>query len=202
MYTYQLKLLDRDTNDELWSMSSPPTRVNYFQGNDRGGPWPCYISGHLAVVYLGHMVYGLDLAERKKLWEVDLFNSERHPVDVQTQPMLSLNAGALEITNARGTTDRLGQIGAVMPSFVCLRTEDALQAVDPINGNVLWTRSDLAGRTQIFGDDRTVYLVDTPPAMPRGDRHEPSAAATELPYKFLISAAPSSSARKCSVIVW
>jgi outer membrane protein assembly factor BamB len=162
MMSYQLKLFDRDTNDELWSMAAPPTRVSYFQGNDRGSTWPCYITGHLAVVYLGHMVYGLDLAERKKLWEFDLFNPERHPLDIQTQPMLSLNSdGALEVSNARGTNDRLGQIGAVTSSFVCLRTEDALQAVDPVNGHVLWTRSDLAGRTQIFGDDRTVFLVDT-----------------------------------------
>ena len=76
--------------------------------------------------------------------------------------MLSLSAtGALEVTNARGTTDRLGQIGAVTSSFVCLRTEDALQALDPMTGNVLWTRSDLSNRTQIFGDERMLYLVDT-----------------------------------------
>jgi outer membrane protein assembly factor BamB len=162
MTAYHLMVFDRDTNEELWSMSAPPTRVSYFQGNDRGSTWPCYMTGHLAVVYLGHTVYGLDLAERKKLWEYDLFNPERHPLEAQVQPMLSLTpSGALGITNARGTTDRLGQIGAVTSSFVCLRTEDALQALDPVTGNVLWTRSDLSNRTQIFGDERTLYLVDT-----------------------------------------
>jgi outer membrane protein assembly factor BamB len=78
------------------------------------------------------------------------------------QPMLSLTpTGALEVSNARGTTDRLGQIGAVTCSFVCVRTEDALQALDPVTGNVLWTRSDLSNRTQIFGDERTLYLVNS-----------------------------------------
>src|SRR5258708_13328663 len=111
-------------------MSAPPTRVGFLQGNDRGAAWPCYMTGHLAVVYLGHMVYGLDLAERKKLWEYDLFNQERHPLEVQTQPMLSLTAaGALEVSNARGTTDRLAQIGAVTPSFVSLRTAAPFHAL-------------------------------------------------------------------------
>ena len=162
MTVYQLKLLDRDSNEELWSLSAPPTRVNYFPGNDRGSSWPCYMTGHLAVVYLGHMVYAIDLAERKKLWEYDLFNPERHPIEPQMQPLLSLTpTGELEISNTRGTTDRLGQIGAVTPSFVCLRTDDALRALDPVTGNVLWTRSDLSKRTNIFGDERTLYLVDS-----------------------------------------
>ncbi len=65
------------------------------------------------------------------------------------------------MSNTRGTNDRLGQIGAVTSSFVCLRTEDALLALDPVSGNVLWARSDLSNRTQIFGDERTIYLVDT-----------------------------------------
>ena len=138
MYAYHLKLFDRDTNDELWSMSSPPTRINYFPGEDRTASWPCFMAGHLAVVYLGHVVYGIDLSERKKLWEFDLYNPERHPLDGQIQPMLSLNAnGALELKNARGTIDRLGQIGAVTPSFVCLRTADGLQGLDPVTGSVL-----------------------------------------------------------------
>jgi outer membrane protein assembly factor BamB len=158
---YNLKLIDRNTNEELWSLSSPPTRLAYLQGNDRGASWPCYMSGHLAVVYLGHTVYGLDLAERKKLWEFDLFNPERHPIEGQMQPFLSLTSnGSLEITNARGTADKLGQIGAVTSSFVCLRTDDGLQGLDPVTGSVLWTRSDLSTRTQIFGDERTLYLVD------------------------------------------
>ena len=120
------------------------------------------MTGHLAVVYLGHMVYAIDLAERKKLWEYDLFNPEHHLSEPQTQPMLSLNAeGALEVSNARGTYDRLGQIGAVTSSFVCLRTDDSLQGLDPVTGNVLWTRSDLGKRTNIFADERTLFLVDS-----------------------------------------
>ena len=31
MTSYQLKLLDRDSNDELWSMSAAPTRVGLFR---------------------------------------------------------------------------------------------------------------------------------------------------------------------------
>ncbi len=62
MTAYHLKLIDRNTNDEVWSMATPPTRISYIHGNDRGSSWPCFMSGHLAVVCLGHVVYGLDLA--------------------------------------------------------------------------------------------------------------------------------------------
>ena len=73
----------REAGDR-WEIAFSLNGLAVNQYNNPGVTWPCYITGHLAVVYLGHMVYGLDLAERKKLWEYDLFNPERHPIDVQT----------------------------------------------------------------------------------------------------------------------
>lgn len=185
---FQLKVLDKDSNEERWSLSAPPTRVTYneyiggMNGNNaammRGRmpvaspiatptPFPYYTRGHLVVLYLGHMVYGLDLADQKKLWEVDLLSPGRLGLGPQQQPwntvqqLLTLDPEAgLRLHNPQGITEPLGQIGPVTASYVCLRTHEGLVAVDPVDGSVLWTKTDVSPHTHIFGDEEYVYLID------------------------------------------
>jgi outer membrane protein assembly factor BamB len=185
---FQLKVLDKDSNEERWTLSAPPTRVNYsnymvgmnpngavFRGMVAGArvpsavnppPLPYYTKGHLAVLYLGHMVYGLDLADRKKLWEVDLLSPTRLGLGPQqpwnnVQQLLTLDAEAgLRLHSSQGVTEPLGQIGPVTASYVCLRTHEGLVALDPVDGSVLWTKTDVSPHTQIFGDEEHVYLID------------------------------------------
>jgi len=42
---------------------------------------------------------------------------------------------------------------------ICLLKRDALEAIDPVTGRTLWTRSDVNSRTQVFGDDHNIYVV-------------------------------------------
>ncbi len=184
---FQLKVLDKDSNEERWSLSAPPTRVNYMDyvaalnpngvmlrgiravalpsaGNPPSLPY--YTKGHLAVLYLGHMVYGLDLVDRKKLWEVDLLSPGRLGLGPQqpwnnVQQMLTLDGEAgLRLHSSQGITEPLGQIGPVTASYVCLRTHEGLVALDPVDGSVLWTKTDVSPYTYIFGDEEYVYLID------------------------------------------
>jgi hypothetical protein len=75
--------------------------------------------------------------------------------------LLTLDAAAgLRLHNSQGVTEPLGQIGPVTASYVCLRTYEGLVAVDPVDGAVLWTKTDVSPHTQIFGDDEYVYLID------------------------------------------
>jgi outer membrane protein assembly factor BamB len=162
---FEFKLLDGNTNEPLWTLKSPEARLTYNYGNRSGPRFPCYLQGHLAVFYLGHIVYGVDLAERKKLWEYPLLTPERadseQPFNA-AQGMLSVDPdGTLTLVSARGTTEKLGQIGPVTASYVCLRTQEGLVGLDPVRGAVLWTKNDLANNTQIFGDEQYVYLVET-----------------------------------------
>jgi outer membrane protein assembly factor BamB len=43
---------------------------------------------------------------------------------------------------------------------VCLQTSDGLVAADPLTGGTLWTRSDIAPNSRLFGDDETVFVVE------------------------------------------
>jgi hypothetical protein len=87
---FQLQVRDKDSNDERWSLAAPPTRVVYtdYTANMPNNalalrrinmapnpvsattPFPCYTKGHLVVLYLGHMVYGLDMVDQRKLWDL------------------------------------------------------------------------------------------------------------------------------------
>src|SRR5205085_1360672 len=64
------------------------------------------------------------------------------------------------LSNNQGRTEKLGQIGPVTTSYVCLRTDEGLLALHPVSGTVLWTKTDLSADTQIFGDDENIYLID------------------------------------------
>jgi outer membrane protein assembly factor BamB len=170
---FKLKLFDRETNEERWSFMSAPTKVLPDMSSLSAARSPYYTKGHLVVLYLGHVVYALDLVERRKLWEKDLLNMDRLALDQPyPQYLLSIDPeGALHLSWQQNSREKLGQIGPVTASYVCLRTHEGLMALDPIRGDVLWTKTDLAANTHIFGDDQNVYLVDA------SDGHASSARA-------------------------
>src|SRR5262249_33029219 len=70
---HQLKVLDRVTNEERWSQNL--TRTNFMNflynfGNPNQPPrFQYHAVGHLFVLSLGHMVFGLDPVNKKVLWE-------------------------------------------------------------------------------------------------------------------------------------
>jgi outer membrane protein assembly factor BamB len=165
MGAYQLSWLEGDSGDELWSLNSSPTRATFMNNNNVNSLFPYYTKGHLAVLYLGHTVYGLDLTDPKKphkLWEKELLNpAQLSMTDPNFQQILDLDAeGALHLSNVQNTRTKIGQIGPVTSAYVCLLTQDGLAALDPISGNILWTKTNITPQTRIFGDDEYVYLVE------------------------------------------
>jgi outer membrane protein assembly factor BamB len=162
MNSYELRLLDRDTEEVRWSVTAPATRAAYTHYNTNNLRFPIYTKGHLVIAYVGHVVYALDPVAKKKLWDRDLLSLDR--VDMsqpyQQYALTVDKEGALHLFNPMGTNDGLGQIGPVTASFVCLRTPDGLVALDPVKGNVLWTKTDLAQQTHLFGDDQYIYLIE------------------------------------------
>jgi outer membrane protein assembly factor BamB len=68
--------------------------------------------------------------------------------------------GTLQVLYADGFMQRVGQTGPIEPSYVCLQTREGLVALDPLRGTILWTKTDVPAQTQVFGDDRHVYLVE------------------------------------------
>jgi outer membrane protein assembly factor BamB len=160
--SYQFKLLDRDSNEPLWTVSSAASRATYNPYIAGNAPFPFFARGHLVILYLGHTVCALDLVDRKKLWEYDLVPAERLSMEQPySTPQLTFDKeGVLHLMNQQNKLEMLGQIGPVTSSYVCLRLPDKLTALDPVTGTALWTKTDISSRARVFGDEQFVYLVD------------------------------------------
>lgn len=166
MNYFQLKLIDRTTNDERWSQNLPRQNnqhLQYLYSPQSGGAqsalrFPYLVQGHMAVYALGTMVFGLDLMERKILWEKDLLGTQA----VQGQIIPGAHGG-LEIIYPDSRREKIGQSGPFEPGYVCLVTRNGLVALDPVKGSILWTKSDVPAWTQVFGDGQHLYMVEVRP---------------------------------------
>jgi outer membrane protein assembly factor BamB len=123
-----------------------------------GQPRFAYARGHLLVLCLNHTVYGFDLADGRKLWDLDLFG--KAGASAQPPQIDSDADGVVYVISPDGTRKRLGQVGVVEASYVCLLTGDGLVALDPTRGTELWKKTEVPSQCQLFGDDRYVYLVE------------------------------------------
>lgn len=155
--TFQLALLDRDTGEERWTHPIGTGGLSYALPSLYNGRATYFLRGHFAVFQLGTIIYGFDLLDRKKLWEWNLLGSE------STNPaanLIHIDDTGVTLTNASGVKVRLGQLGPVAASYVCLKTRDGLVALDPIRGVELWRKADVPTQTQLFGDENRVYLIE------------------------------------------
>lgn len=158
--TYQLALVDRDTNEETWSMpvNVPANALSYVTSTPGGPPLFYRVRGHLAVLHLGHMLYALDLAQRRLLWERNLLGRDMPPPLFQIQQDKDGNLD-LDIPGL-GQTERLAQLGPVTAGYVCLRSREGLMALDPVSGQELWVRTDVPRNLYLFGDQWAVYTAE------------------------------------------
>ncbi|HEV3258768.1 MAG TPA: PQQ-binding-like beta-propeller repeat protein, partial [Gemmataceae bacterium] len=157
----QVKLTDSHTGEERF-LSQNLNNVNTQYLYNNGYPsarFPYQVEGHLLVLNLGHMVYAFDPIDKKLLWERNLFGSGA-PNPNQGQQVIPDRDGGLEVVYPEGFRMRLGKPGPVRASYVCLLTRQGLEARDPISGTVLWTKTNTSPRSQIFGDEEHVYLLE------------------------------------------
>src|SRR5205823_5670523 len=114
--------------------------------------------GHLVLVQAGHMVYAFDPVNKQKLWEKNLAGSLS--LGNYTSLTVDPHDGSARVTFSDGWTQRLGQTGPLSPVAVCMLTTDSLVAVDPVSGQILWTRSDVFKKSYLFNDDEHVFIVE------------------------------------------
>lgn len=159
---HQFKLLDRATGEEKWSQKLTPTNFQSFiyAGQPTGGlRFLFHNLGHLVVLPVGHMVFGIDPVNKQVLWEKNLFGTSGIPAQSSIIP--DPRDGTLQIVYQDGWVQRLGQTGPVQPSYVCLQTREGLTALEPVSGKVLWVRGDISPRSHVFGDDQYLFIVET-----------------------------------------
>ncbi|OAI48364.1 hypothetical protein AYO44_07255 [Planctomycetaceae bacterium SCGC AG-212-F19] len=157
--TQRLRLLDKATGAERWQSPALPS-LQYLQHGHPNIRTVCAVQGSVGVVNLGHMVYAFDLLDGAKLWEFNLYapGTNQNP---NLGQVTRDRDGNLVLLYQDGWTLKLGVAMPVAPAFVCLQTRMGLVAVDPLKGNVQWSRSDInTNRTQLFGDAGHIFLTE------------------------------------------
>jgi outer membrane protein assembly factor BamB len=163
---HQFKLIDRKTSEERWSENLTPTQFAQYIYVYTGGPQPItpryryHMVGHIVVLPVANIVFGLDPVNKKVLWEKNLYGTPKGGMPQQQSVLPDPIDGSLVITYMDGYQQKLGQMGPAGASYVCLQTREGLLAVDPVTGRTLWTRGDVSTRSHLFGDDDYVYLVE------------------------------------------
>jgi outer membrane protein assembly factor BamB len=119
--------------------------------------------GHLAVVPVGNVVVAFDAVHGTPLWQKNLLDPALGPAASETTPRsltVDPRDGSVQIAYDEGWKQHLGRIGPLEGAAVCVQMRDALAAVDPVNGRLLWTRSDVNPASHIFGDDKHLFVVE------------------------------------------
>ncbi len=99
---------------------------------------------------------------QKALWEYNLFG--KTPMPINQQPIRTENeTDGVRLLYPDGWTQKVGQVGVIESTYVCMITRDGLVAVDPAKGTVLWTKSNVSARVQLMGDDNTVFVFESNP---------------------------------------
>lgn len=156
---WSLKVIDRVTGEERYK-SQPMQAPQYIWSHPPSNNHRfAQVRGHLLLVNLMNKVYAYDLADKKKLWEYDLFGKTPMP---NAFPVRQENeADGVRLYYADGWSQKAGQVGVIEASYVCLITRDGLVAVDPARGNILWTKSNVAARVQLMGDENHVFVFES-----------------------------------------
>jgi outer membrane protein assembly factor BamB len=164
-WSHQLKLFDTSAGEERWKLSLTRTQFQQIATNN-GQPHRVKFNyqslGHLVVLQLGHMVFGVDpLNKGRVLWERNLSSLPGSATAPPYYQSLSVDPrdNAVVVVYSDGWMQRLGEAGPLQGGVICLQMRDSLTAVDPVTGRTLWTRSDINSRSHVFGDEQHIYAV-------------------------------------------
>jgi outer membrane protein assembly factor BamB/tetratricopeptide (TPR) repeat protein len=163
--SHHLRMVDRGTAEERWTRELKPRTQFQTIASNNGAPWRARFSyqtlGHLVVVQLGHMVFGIDpLNSGRELWSKNLSslpNTNFPPAP--TSSSFDPRDGSVVVLYQDQWMQRLGSTGPLQGGVICLQKRDSLEAIDPVSGRVLWTRSDINSRSHVFGDEQYIYVV-------------------------------------------
>jgi outer membrane protein assembly factor BamB len=184
----QFKLLNRQTGAEDWSRKADLRGLrNYLlQSGFVGTRLPCQVEGHLVLVNLGAVIIGIDLLDRRVAWTRPLMDGPFRPDRMVIMPGDAQGNGtalvlAITDTTGRGEQRIIGRVGPLGSGHLVVQTLGGLSALDPVQGDLLWTRSDVAADADSFGDDRNVYLVERNGTGTRALRTEDGVAVPDVP---------------------
>jgi outer membrane protein assembly factor BamB len=126
-----------------------------------------HVKGHLIVAQVGVMVYCLDGDSGKKLWEMSTAEApqglnqfvyfQQVNVDAEGNPEMWY----VDNRNQQRIRVPVGRVGTAQASYVAVLGHKGLMVVDPLRGNTMWKRPDVAIDSHVFGDDQYLFLADS-----------------------------------------
>jgi len=124
--------------------------------------------GDMLYVTLGGQVVALDSRQRGRNDDADILwqsnPSGRLPLSIvraaatNARPVYHASSQRRRVPGAAGGF--FATIGPVTPFGVVFQDQQRLQAVDPLSGETLWSRSDIPPGCELFGDDHFVLAAD------------------------------------------
>jgi outer membrane protein assembly factor BamB/tetratricopeptide (TPR) repeat protein len=172
---WSIRVIDRVTGEDKYTAPG----FGYLQWNhmflQQNLPYRfVQVKGHVVVVTAHgsnpqtslpqNKVYAYDVADKKKLWEIDLFGNTPNPAIYQNGPVnQTMEADGLRLTYQDGWSTKVGQQWVVETTYTVVLTKDGLIAKDNARGTVLWIKSNVSPRTNMVGDGEFVFLYDVNP---------------------------------------
>jgi outer membrane protein assembly factor BamB/tetratricopeptide (TPR) repeat protein len=127
------------------------------------------VCGHLLVLSLGDRIMAVDTlglssgGEPKLLWSQDLADPTFDlTTNVQQMAAVQIAGAAWAVPAVLSTGYPNGQtsgLGPVTASYASFQRYRDLVATDPLSGEVLWIRRDVAPNSTLFGDDQFLFAV-------------------------------------------
>jgi outer membrane protein assembly factor BamB len=120
---------------------------------------------HLLLVVLGWKIIAVDTlgsgpnGTARILWTQDLMGSGVDMAGSPGLPWAMPNQPWLWQQQYGHVSDRSRLVGPITNDYVCFQRLRNLVAVDPRNGQVLWTRSDVPPGSDVFGDEEYVFVL-------------------------------------------
>jgi outer membrane protein assembly factor BamB len=177
----KLTMTDKATGETKWDPVVARTmaqQIAYANGQTNAAKFNYQTLGHLIVLPLGHLVFGLDPINKKVLWQKNLhatasqINNNNLEGNLQNYQQLTVDPrdGTIQVVYQDGWMQRLGQAGTLEGNALCLQVRDGLVAIDPVTGRTLWVRNDVSTRSHVFNDEQNVYVVDVNGETPTATR--------------------------------
>jgi hypothetical protein len=113
--------------------------------------------GHLVLFSQGARCAAFDPIGGRLLWEKSLQPAQRGVPDVSG--VRGFPDGSVRIVYREDGPQWLGVEYPLTPERFLVVTHDGLQALDPLTGAVLWTRSDVKAGSRLLQDGETVLVV-------------------------------------------
>jgi hypothetical protein len=184
----ELRMWDRETGGEELRLQVPTTGFGTIAYNftlNHQVRIGSQSVGHMTLLNLGAQVVAVDPLGRKLLWHRDVLElgntvPDRWAVDNlndddafpprkprRLQPPLPpvdyRKDDTARVEFGKGGALRLGGRAPLTPTRLCLATKRGLFALDPLTGEVCWSRTDVPQDCRLFDDGVHVFVVQFKP---------------------------------------